>query len=70
MDDECSSWYNRIHVGFFCHRFGIGEKELCIVMPSVYEVDWTNPTPQCEVIGIECYGGQVEVIFLLSQYVF
>ena len=57
VNDECSSWYNR--VGVFSSQFEIGGKECLYGNGSVREVSQTSPTSECKVSGTECYGGSM-----------
>ena len=54
VNDECSSWYSR--VGDFLMSVWNKRKELLYGSGLAHIVKRTNPTPECEANGTECYG--------------
>ena len=55
VDDECSSWYNR--VDNFLVSFWDGRKQFLYMDGSACMARRNNPTPECMVNGTECYDG-------------
>ena len=55
VNEECSSWYNR--VGDFLMSVWNKRKEILYGNGPACGASQTNPTPECEANGIECYGG-------------
>ena len=53
INDECSSWYNR--VDDFLVSVWDRRKEIIYGTGSVVEVSQKNPTPECEVNDTKCY---------------
>ena len=55
INDECSSWFNRI--GDFLMSVWGRRKEILYGNGLVGEVNQSNTIPECEVYGTECYHG-------------